>query len=532
MKNQNFPLNISEEEKTPLVKWLLEIIDSLNKSNLDKENKIEHLTEEINKLKKLKGKPQIKPSNLNDNPKKNSEGNSKRAGSEKKSKKITFKPDEEIVLKPLNIPEGSVFKGAINFDIQELLIQNKNIRYKILKYKTPDGKYIQGELPENHKTHFGPILKSFIIYQHHQCRIPQNIIHTQLQEFGVDISEGQINSILTEKVDLFHKEKGEIFESGLETATYVFTDDTSARHKGKNNFCNVIGNDFFTIFNTTESKSKKNFIEILGKHNSIYIFNEETKEILQNYKIDEHELSQINFSDRNFYNTRDQAEEYLLKLKFKFKPTIQKILEMAHLSGAIANGLPKDLIILSDGAPQFDILTHALCWVHIERPLKKLIPTYEEHQEQVAEVRNDLWVYYRLLKDWAEGRNFETPEKLSNEFDKIFYKNYPNNKELNDILKNILSYKKELLIVLQNKKVPLHTNAAENDIREYVIRRKISSGTRNEKGKQARDSFVSIKKTCKKLGVSFWSYLKSRFFIDNSILNLGELVKIKALNSS
>ena len=55
--------SISEEEKTPLVKWLLEII-----ARLESENKI--LKEEINSIKKLKNKPDIKPSTLNDPDKK------------------------------------------------------------------------------------------------------------------------------------------------------------------------------------------------------------------------------------------------------------------------------------------------------------------------------------------------------------------------------------------------------------------------------------------------------------------------------
>ena len=29
-------------------------------------------------------------------------------------------------------------------------------------------------------------------------------------------------------------------------------------------------------------------------------------------------------------------------------------------------------MILSDGAPQFNVLVHALCWVHAERALRRL----------------------------------------------------------------------------------------------------------------------------------------------------------------
>jgi hypothetical protein len=45
---------------------------------------------------------------------------------------------------------------------------------------------------------------------------------------------------------------------------------------------------------------------------------------------------------------------------------------------------------------------------------------------------------------------------------------------------------------------------SETDIREYVKRRKISGGTRSEAGRRDRDTFASLKKTCRKLSVSFW----------------------------
>ena len=47
---------------------------------------------------------------------------------------------------------------------------------------------------------------------------------------------------------------------------------------------------------------------------------------------------------------------------------------------------------------------------------------------------------------------------------------------------------------------------SESDIREYVSRRKTSGSTRSEDGRRCRDTFTSLKKTCRKLGVSFWQY--------------------------
>jgi len=49
----------------------------------------------------------------------------------------------------------------------------------------------------------------------------------------------------------------------------------------------------------------------------------------------------------------------------------------------------------------------------------------------------------------------------------------------------------------------LGSPVSENDIRAMVTRRKLSGGTRSEAGKQARDTFLGLMKTCRKLGFSF-----------------------------
>ncbi len=47
-------------------------------------------------------------------------------------------------------------------------------------------------------------------------------------------------------------------------------------------------------------------------------------------------------------------------------------------------------------------------------------------------------------------------------------------------------------------------------IREYARLRKISGGPRSDTGRRCRDTFLSLNKTCRKLGVSFQSYLRDR----------------------
>jgi hypothetical protein len=59
--------------------------------------------------------------------------------------------------------------------------------------------------------------------------------------------------------------------------------------------------------------------------------------------------------------------------------------------------------------------------------------------------------------------------------------------------------KAELLLALERPDLPLYNYLSEGDIREHVKRRKISGGTRSEDGRRCRDTFSSLKKTCRKV---------------------------------
>jgi hypothetical protein len=81
---------------------------------------------------------------------------------------------------------------------------------------------------------------------------------------------------------------------------------------------------------------------------------------------------------------------------------------------------------------------------------------------------------------------------------------------LDRLLARLHANKAELLLVLDRPEIPLHTNGSENDIRCQVTKRKISGGTRSDAGRDCRDAFLGLMKTCRKLGLSFWDYLGAR----------------------
>ena len=90
------------------------------------------------------------------------------------------------------------------------------------------------------------------------------------------------------------------------------------------------------------------------------------------------------------------------------------------------------------------------------------------------------------------------------------------------------AHQTDLLRVLERPEVPLHNNASESDIREYVTKRKISGGTRSTAGRRCRDTFASLKKTCRKLGVNFWNYLQDRIRGLGKVTHLADLIRQRA----
>jgi uncharacterized coiled-coil protein SlyX len=511
-----------------LVEEQRKLIEKLSKQLAAQKTRIEQLEAELKAKKKLKGKPKLSASLLNQ-PEQKEPKSDKRAGSTKESKKSNFEIDEEITIQPNSIPENAKFNGYRNYDVQELVIKRHNIRFQLAEYIKADGTTVVGELPREYQgRHFGPGLVCYVMYQHYQCRVPQPLIYEQLQEWGIDISTGQVNRLLNEEHQIFEREQHQVLTAGLETATYIHTDDTGARHNGKNGYCTVIGNDDFAYFHSSNSKSRENFLEILQAGAVKYVLNEEAKVYLENYQLPQKNLIEISYSDEPLANTKEEWHEHLLSSGIKNVKTVRILTEAALLGGFSIVGRSEPLRILSDGAGQFNVMQHGLCWVHMERGLRKLEGNNEHERENIVEMQGLLWDYYQELKQYQQQPSRKIALSLQDKFDETFGRCYIRHGLLNVVLNQIRNHKLELLQVLDCPEFPLHNNAAETDIREYVTRRKISGGTRSELGKQARDTFVGLKKTCRKLGISFWNYLTSRLSGSEQVRSLSELIRTKA----
>ncbi len=87
------------------------------------------------------------------------------------------------------------------------------------------------------------------------------------------ISEGKLNDLLINGRELFHEEREDILQTGITCSQMLLVDDTGARHYGKNGYCTVIGNEAFTVFASTSSKSRVNFLTQLQGRRRAHVLN-------------------------------------------------------------------------------------------------------------------------------------------------------------------------------------------------------------------------------------------------------------------
>jgi hypothetical protein len=512
--------DIPDSESTPLVRQLLDLIGHL-------QNRIQELEDEILRSKGLKTRPSIAPSPLETPARPPREPGQKRPGSAKRLKTAQLTPTNQVV--PLvDPPSGSVFKGYEDFVVQDLIIRPEVICYRRERWLTPDGRNLVAGLPAGvlPDSHFGATLISFIIHQYHHQHVTQPLLWEQLDQLGIDISTGQLSRILTEGKEAFHQEKAELLPAGLAVSTYVQVDDTGARHQGHTGSCLHIGNELFAYFESTDSKSRQNFLEVLRGAHTDYTINDFALAYWQRQKLAQAVIERLT-AGAAWFADAEAWRAYLALRDVTNERHVRIATEGALLGSLIAHGVSPELTVLSDGAGQFDVLVHALCWLHVERPLGRLVPHNEKHRQAIEQIRQGIWELYTGLKAYRETPDPMACEALGKQFDDLVTQrtNYPS---IDGVLKGMAADRAKLLRVLERPEVPLHNNLSEGHIRDYVKKRKISGSTRSELGRRARDTFASLKKTSRRLGVNFWEYLQDRVRGLGQIPRLADLIRQKA----
>ena len=324
-----------------------------------------------------------------------------------------------------------------------------------------------------------------------------------------------------------------MLRAGLETADWVTVDDTGARHGGANAVCTQIGNDTFAWFGTTGSKSRLNFLDLLRAGHTDYVINDAALDYMRDHVLAGTFVQRLaNHEQRQFADEKAWMHhlEQLGLTGLQVTPDPVRVATEGALWGAVsAHGFLCEAVVVSDDAGQFNVGQHALCWVHAERLVHKLETFTDQQRRAQQHVRGLIWWFYADLKAYRLDPTPRRRSELRARFDRIFQR-HTGFATLDRLLQRLHANKAELLMVLDHPEIPLHTNGSENDIRCQVTKRQVSGGTHSDIGRDCRDAFLGLAKTCRKLGIAFWDYLGARLGVSGGriVPHLPELIRCRS----
>ncbi len=362
--------------------------------------------------------------------------------------------------------------------IQNIMFKTDTVLYRLERmYSASTGQLYEAKLPvEVRGQSYGKELEAFAVMLYYELRVPQEKILKLLQSQGIVISAGKISHLLTmQYLEEFTTERDEVLKAGLASTTYQHIDDTGMRVNGENRYAFTLCNPYYSVFFTTRRKNSQTVSQLLRM-----------------------------LSDSDSLG----------------KPNSYK-------------GLGDYIdILVGDDAGQFHHQTQhrGLCWIHEARHYEKLSPVIPIHQQWLDEFESDFWVYYYQLKDYRQRTPQQQQQQklqLEAEFDRLFslVTGYD---DLDHRLTLTRQKKPYLLLVLDFPEVPLDNNEAERALREYVVKRKISNGTRTEAGTQAWEIFLALVDTCRKQGVNFYQYILDRISKTFEMPSLATLIGQKS----
>jgi hypothetical protein len=522
---------LSLAELRERVGTLLAKVAELGSANAALKAENQALRDEVARLKGLPPRPPSRPSGMEKatggsaGPGKSAKRSRRRRGAKRDRDAVTA----EVVVKAAP-PPGSRFKGYQDILVRELVISAEVVRYRRERWVTPSGETVLAPLPGGIVGGFGPGLRRFLLVAHAQGQVTTERLVSLLGGIGVEISKRQVVRLLTSRLDDLVAEDQGVLQAGLSTARWVTVDDTAARHARQDAFTTQIGDARFTAFRTGASKSRQNFLSLLRAGHGEYVINDAALAYMRGRALAGPVIERLAAHPTKVFTDEAAWTAHLAGLgidRLAVTPGPVRIATEGALWGTIqARGLLQGTVIVSDDAGQFRLGEHALCWVHAERLVHKLVPANDQQRRAVELTRSLIWWLYADLKVWQRDPCPRRAAALRARFDRIFTRR-SGYVVLDRLLARLHRRRAELLRVLERPEIPLHTNASENDIRACVTKRKVSGGTMSADGRAARDVLLGLMKTCRKLGVSFYRYLGDRLRVPGAmtVLPLPDLVR-------
>ncbi|WP_246812105.1 transposase [Microvirga sp.] len=365
----------------------------LENSNLRIDNQA--LKDEIARLKNLPPRPPFKPSGMEKATQPRPVGPGRRPGRGAKQDRVT----REVTI-PIEAPPGSRFKGYKTVVRRELVLTAEVVRYRRERWVTPEGQTLVAPLPAGIAGGYGPGVRRFCLALHTQGQVTTERLTDLLNGIGLSISKREVVRLLTTDLEAFEQEDRAILKAGLASSPYITVDDTGARHARRPAVTTQIGGERFCVFRTSRSKSRLNFLTLLRGGCEDYVVNEATLDYLRRQPVEAAVIARLTKLQGHVFRSDLDWLEHLARCSINIfdRPLLQTLNEAATWGAIRHHGLMDNTVVVSDDAGQFRIAQHALCWVHAERHLEKLMPTSPKQAKAVELVREAIWCFYRSLK--------------------------------------------------------------------------------------------------------------------------------------
>jgi hypothetical protein len=432
-------------------------------------------------------------------------------------KELTIHKTIECPVDPTLLPPDAVRLADEIVIVQDIEIKPQNTKFqRQVFYSAALQKTWRGVLPGGcDHGDFGANLRALIVSLKYCGNMSEPKVGEFLENFDVQVSSGSISNILTASASDFEQDYHDVLLAGLSSTAYQQTDDTSARVKGEFWHTHILCNPYYTFYSTRPRKDRLAVLKVLQNTDELrFRLDHETLELLQReFTIPEKwqqaigGLKQSAFTAPEFSSLLD---EWFGPRNVQLRTAIEQASAIVHYRHQTS--VPLIGTLVCDDAGQFKLLTGklALCWIHEGRHYEKLSPVAGRHAKQLEAFREQFWQYYKSLQDYRAEPTAELATSLLKEFDKLF-STRTGYAALDDRIMRTESKREELLTVLSEPSVPLHNNASELGARVSARRRDVSLHSRSERGVRAMDIFTTLVQTSKKLGVSAYAYLQSKF---------------------
>jgi Transposase IS66 family len=525
---------ISDPAARQVIGQLLNLIETLSAENRALRAENQQLRDENARLKGGSAKPDMKPPTpATPPPDHSSERERHTPKPRQKGRKLGMlvpTRTQRCVVDPATLPPSAIRHDTTEVIVQDLILQPEIIRFVREVFLVPStAATITAPLPSGYQGEFGPHREALTLTLGHGANVSQPSLLTFFQDAGIAIGKGTIARWLRDHRSTWHSDAQAIHQAGLASSEWQATDQTSTRVAGQNETCHVLGNPFFTVYQTRPGGTRQDVLAVLWGQEPLFRLNADALAWLDATRIGRTLLTQIAAAlpwdtDLSAANLTSQLDGAGVTLGKEQRQQVWDALAIAAYHAQTTVPIVRRLV--SDDASVYHLLRdeHALCWIHDARQYAKLTPVVPAHREVLAAFRTDYWAFYRQLLAYRTAPTEAERTRLRTYFDELFSRR-TGYLALSERIAKTWANQELLLLVLDHPDLPLHNNAMELAARRRVRKRDVSFGPQSGAGAQAWDTFQTIIATATKLGMRVYAYFLGRLMASATTPTLADHIR-------